>query len=97
MATSNSTNVNAREALIEFALRRMSMAYHDRRVVAKHLFAPPQPVAAAHFLGDRPVSLTPGFSGVWAETGESQPFQRFCMARKPLKRFRKSAAVWTPR
>jgi hypothetical protein len=38
MATSNSTNVNAREALIEFALRRMSMAYHGVLIVAKHLF-----------------------------------------------------------
>jgi hypothetical protein len=63
MTTSNSIKVNAREALIEFALRRMSMTYHNRRVVAKHLFAPPQPVAAAHFLGGRPVSLiTPCFS-----------------------------------
>jgi hypothetical protein len=38
MATSNSTNVNAREALIEFALRRMSMAYHRVLICAKHLF-----------------------------------------------------------
>jgi hypothetical protein len=38
MATSNSTNVNAREALIEFALRRMSMAYHGVLIVVKHLF-----------------------------------------------------------
>jgi hypothetical protein len=38
MATSNSTNVNAREALIEFALRRMSMAYHGVLIVAKHFF-----------------------------------------------------------
>jgi hypothetical protein len=38
MATSNSTNVNAREALIEFARQRMSMAYHGVWIVAKHLF-----------------------------------------------------------
>jgi hypothetical protein len=37
MVTSNSTNVNAREALIEFALRT-SMAYHGVMTVAKHLF-----------------------------------------------------------
>jgi hypothetical protein len=37
MATSNSTNVNAREALIEFDLR-MSMAYHGVLTVVKHLF-----------------------------------------------------------
>jgi hypothetical protein len=38
MATSNSTNVNAREALIEFALRRISVAYHRVLICAKHLF-----------------------------------------------------------
>src|SRR5208282_3115625 len=38
MATSNSTNVNAREALIEFARQRMSMAYHGVLIGAKHLF-----------------------------------------------------------
>jgi hypothetical protein len=38
MATSNSTNVNAREALIEFAPQRMSMAYHGVLIGAKHFF-----------------------------------------------------------
>jgi hypothetical protein len=38
MATSNSTNVNAREALIEFARQRMTMAYHGVLIAAKHLF-----------------------------------------------------------
>jgi hypothetical protein len=38
MATSNSTNVNAREALIEFALRRISVAYHRVLICAKHIF-----------------------------------------------------------
>jgi hypothetical protein len=38
------------------------------------------------------VSLTPCFSGVWAEVGGSQPFQRFQMRNKPLKRFSKSVA-----
>jgi hypothetical protein len=38
MATSNSTNVNAREALIEFVPQRMSMAYHSILIAAKHLF-----------------------------------------------------------
>jgi hypothetical protein len=37
MATSNSTNVNAREALIEFARQRMTMAYHGVLNVVKHL------------------------------------------------------------
>jgi hypothetical protein len=38
MTTSNSTNVNAREALIEHALRLMGMAYHGVLIVAKHFF-----------------------------------------------------------
>jgi hypothetical protein len=38
MTTSNSTNVNAREALIEFALRRMSMSCHSVLIFAKHFF-----------------------------------------------------------
>jgi len=38
MVTSNSIKVNAREALIEYALRRMSMAYHSVWIAAKHFF-----------------------------------------------------------
>jgi hypothetical protein len=38
MTTSNSTNVNAREALIEYALRRLSMAYQRAFIFAKHFF-----------------------------------------------------------
>jgi hypothetical protein len=38
MVISNSTNVNAREALIEYALRRLSMAYQRVLIFAKHFF-----------------------------------------------------------
>jgi hypothetical protein len=38
MVISNSTNVNAREALIEYALRRMGMAYQRAFIFAKHFF-----------------------------------------------------------
>jgi hypothetical protein len=38
MVISNSTNVNAREALIEYALRRMSIAYQRAYIFAKHFF-----------------------------------------------------------
>jgi hypothetical protein len=54
MATSNSTNVNAREALIEFARQRMSMAYHGVLIVAKHLL---QDSACWPFLPNRSSAL----------------------------------------
>jgi hypothetical protein len=38
MATSNSINVNAREALIEYALQRISTAYHRAWSFANHFF-----------------------------------------------------------
>jgi hypothetical protein len=38
MVISNSTNVNAREALIEYALRRMSISCHSVLIFAKHFF-----------------------------------------------------------
>jgi hypothetical protein len=38
MVISNSTNVNARKDLIEYAMRRMSMACHRGLFFAKHFF-----------------------------------------------------------
>jgi hypothetical protein len=38
MTTSNSTKENAREALIEYAMRRISVAYHRALIFAKHFF-----------------------------------------------------------
>ncbi|MGB8368949.1 MAG: hypothetical protein ACLPYZ_07385 [Limisphaerales bacterium] len=54
MATSNSTKVNAREALIEFARQRMSMAYHGVLIGAKHLF---QDFVCWNFLPNRSSAL----------------------------------------
>jgi len=38
MTISNSTNVNAREALIEYALRRKRIFCHKVLILAKHFF-----------------------------------------------------------
>jgi hypothetical protein len=50
MATSNSINVNAREALIEFALKRISVAYHETLTLAKHFFRILPPGATGHYV-----------------------------------------------